>query len=77
MVHEIKTDEEFRQCINDSSYRATIVDFYATWCPPCRSIKPVFEELASKNSELQFLKVLNILFNIFYYNSNLRFFFYR
>ena len=25
-----------------------IIDFYATWCPPCKSISHYFEELAEK-----------------------------
>ena len=25
--------------------RPMIVDFSATWCPPCRQLKPIFEEL--------------------------------
>ena len=28
--------------------RPLIVDFSATWCPPCRQLKPIFEKLAEE-----------------------------
>lgn len=28
--------------------RPLIVDFSATWCPPCRQLKPIFEKLADE-----------------------------
>lgn len=30
------------------SNRPMIVDFSATWCPPCRQLKPIFEKLAEE-----------------------------
>lgn len=37
-----------------------VVDFYADWCPPCRTIAPVFSKLAddySVSGQLAFAKV--------------------
>jgi thioredoxin 1 len=34
-----------------------VIDFTASWCPPCQAIKPIFEGLANQNADVNFLKV--------------------
>lgn len=39
-------DEEFKSFL-DSNPRV-VVDFWATWCVPCKAAKPVFEDVAER-----------------------------
>lgn len=56
-VSEITTQSAFDATLKKSSF--VVVDFYAPWCGPCKSMAPVFDAV-SKNAEFKdvaFVKV--------------------
>ena len=44
------TDQNFTEQVVDAEGLA-IVDFWATWCGPCRMVAPIIEELADSYGE--------------------------
>mmetsp|Transcript_7616 Transcript_7616/g.15667 ORF Transcript_7616/g.15667 Transcript_7616/m.15667 type:complete len:107 (-) Transcript_7616:282-602(-) len=58
MVKYVESTAEFEELILKKSLeKLVVVDFTATWCPPCRMIGPHFETLAEETPEAIFVKV--------------------
>lgn len=47
MAESTFTDQNFQDEVINSSV-PVLVDFFATWCGPCKMLAPVIEELASE-----------------------------
>ena len=48
MVLDITSTEEFDNFLASNTY--VMIDFYATWCPPCKQIAPFYDSLDKKHS---------------------------
>ena len=54
---KVISDADFKGEVLDNA-TPTLVDFWATWCAPCRAIAPVVEDLASEyKGKINFVKM--------------------
>ncbi|MFI9245283.1 thioredoxin [Streptomyces sp. NPDC053086] len=49
------TKENFDQLVSENEF--VLIDFWASWCGPCRQFAPVYEKAAEENPDLVFGKV--------------------
>ena len=50
------TKENFEQEVVDSD-KPVVLDFWATWCGPCKSFSPIFDKVSTSNTDVKFVKI--------------------
>ncbi|GMM29659.1 thioredoxin [Martiniozyma asiatica (nom. inval.)] len=55
MVQVIQSEQEFNDTIKQQNL--VVVDFFATWCGPCKMIAPMLEKFSVEYSTATFIKV--------------------
>lgn len=49
-------NNDFKEMVLENK-KPILVDFFATWCPPCKMLSPVLEEIATKNETFDIAKI--------------------
>ena len=55
-IMEIQNAEQFEQEVIQED-GIVFVDFYATWCMPCKAMSSMIEEIAKEHKEIKFVKI--------------------
>lgn len=54
-MEHITTREELQKVLEEND--KVIVDFFATWCGPCKMLSPILEQIDKENDDVLVVKV--------------------
>ena len=56
-VTQVHSTDDFKNKLKEAGNKLVVVDFFATWCGPCRQIAPKIQAMAKEHTDVVFLKV--------------------
>ena len=60
MASNVVTDSSFQKDVIEASKdKPVLVDFWATWCPPCKMLSPLVEEIAEEKAAVMSLATVD------------------
>merc|ERR1712071_258413 len=57
MVYQVESKDDFKAQLVSAGDKLVVVDFYATWCGPCKMIAPKIEAMSKEFTNVVFIKV--------------------
>lgn len=55
-IEHLTTEEAFDERVGGAKGKV-LVDFFATWCGPCRMVAPILEEIAAEDENCRIIKI--------------------